>query len=77
MGKKGSLQVQSNRLLVEESAEVKTSAELDHEIECPRCHNIMTSSPNFDRLGYFCEQCDLSNVNKLDRYENCRSQCSI
>ena len=29
-----------------------------HEIECPRCHDIMTLQSEFDRLGYVCEECD-------------------
>jgi hypothetical protein len=29
---------------------------IEHEIECPRCHDIMTLQ--FDRLGYVCEECD-------------------
>jgi hypothetical protein len=35
--------------------------EIEHEIECPRCHDIMTlSSSEFDKLGYFCEECSFS-----------------
>jgi len=29
-----------------------------HEIECPRCHDIMTLHSEFDRLSYICEECD-------------------
>ena len=60
MRKKGPLQVQSNQLRVEEVAEVRTSTELDHEIECPRCYDIMTLSSDFDKLYYFCQECNLS-----------------
>ena len=60
MRKKGPLQVQSNQLRVEEVAEVRTSAELDHEIECPRCYGIMTISSDFGKLYYFCQECNLS-----------------
>jgi hypothetical protein len=31
---------------------------VEHEIECPRCHDIMTLQSEFDRLGYACEECD-------------------
>jgi hypothetical protein len=31
---------------------------VEHEIECPRCHDIMTLHSEFDRLGYVCEECD-------------------
>jgi Zn finger protein HypA/HybF involved in hydrogenase expression len=34
--------------------------ELEHEIECPRCHDIMTLSAEFDSLYYICEGCDFS-----------------
>ena len=32
--------------------------DLEQEIECPRCHNIMTLSSQFDRLCYLCKECD-------------------
>jgi hypothetical protein len=32
--------------------------ELQHDIECPRCYDIMTLNSDFDGLYYFCEQCD-------------------
>lgn len=31
---------------------------VEHEIECPRCHDIMTLQSEFDRLGYACQECD-------------------
>ena len=31
---------------------------VEHEIECPRCHDIMTLQSEFGRLGYACEECD-------------------
>jgi late competence protein required for DNA uptake (superfamily II DNA/RNA helicase) len=38
--------------------------EIEHEIECPRCHDIMTLSFEFDRLGYFCDECSFSLQNQ-------------
>jgi ribosomal protein S27AE len=32
----------------------------EHEIECPRCNDIMALSSDFDRLCYLCQECDLS-----------------
>ncbi len=32
---------------------------LENEIECPRCHDIMTLCSDFDFLYYECEECDL------------------
>jgi acetyl-CoA carboxylase beta subunit len=29
----------------------------EHEIECPRCHDVMSFQSEFDRTFYFCEQC--------------------
>ena len=37
---------------------------MEQEIECPRCHDIMTLSSSFDRLGYICQECDLILVMK-------------
>jgi hypothetical protein len=31
---------------------------IEQEIECPRCHDVMTLHSEFDRLGYLCEECD-------------------
>ena len=34
--------------------------EIEEEIECPRCYDIMVLSYDFDKLYYFCEECNLS-----------------
>jgi formamidopyrimidine-DNA glycosylase len=34
--------------------------EIENEIECPRCHDIITLSSEFDRLCYFCDECSFS-----------------
>jgi hypothetical protein len=31
---------------------------LEHEIECPRCHDSMMLCSDFDTLFYVCEECD-------------------
>jgi DNA-directed RNA polymerase subunit RPC12/RpoP len=33
---------------------------IEQEIECPRCHDIMALSYDFDRLSYVCQECNLS-----------------
>jgi hypothetical protein len=33
---------------------------IEQEIECTRYHDVMTLHSEFDRLGYLCEECDLS-----------------
>ncbi len=33
---------------------------MQQEIECPRCYDIMTLSSDFDKLLYFCQECELS-----------------
>jgi C4-type Zn-finger protein len=38
----------------------KKVTNIEQEIECPRCHDVMTLHSEFDRLGYFCEECDFS-----------------
>ena len=40
---------------------------IEQEIECPRCYDIMTLSSEFDRLGYFCEVCSFS-ISKVSSY---------
>jgi hypothetical protein len=37
---------------------------VEQEIECPRCYDIMTLTSDFDKLGYFCQECDLLLVMK-------------
>lgn len=37
----------------------QTLKNMEQEIECPRCYDIMTLSSNFDKLGYTCQECDL------------------
>ena len=34
-----------------------SNLDLEQEIDCPRCHDIMTLSSQFDRLCYLCEEC--------------------
>jgi hypothetical protein len=31
---------------------------LEHEIECPRCHDSMVLCSDFDNLYYVCDECD-------------------
>ena len=33
---------------------------IEQEIECPRCHDVMTLHSKFDRLGYYCEEWSFS-----------------
>jgi hypothetical protein len=33
---------------------------MQQEIECPRCSDVMTLSSDFDKLLYFCQECELS-----------------
>ena len=33
---------------------------MQQEIECPRCSDVMTLSSDFDMLLYFCQECELS-----------------
>jgi hypothetical protein len=40
--------------------EREPATEIEIEIDCPRCYDIMTLSNDFDRLYYFCEECNLS-----------------
>ena len=39
----------------EEPVSKEQDLSIEQEIECPRCHDVMTLCSEFDRLGYFCE----------------------
>ena len=40
----------------------KVDISIEQEIECPRCHDVMTLHSEFDSLGYLCEVCDSLHV---------------
>jgi len=42
---------------VPEQKEEPVLSELDMEMECPRCHEIMELQSSFDRLVYSCGSC--------------------
>jgi uncharacterized protein (DUF983 family) len=52
---------QALKILVESSVpepkEEPMLAELDMEMECPRCHEFMELHSSFDKLMYSCETC--------------------
>jgi hypothetical protein len=33
---------------------------IEQEIECPRCNDIMALSSDFDKMSYYCQECNLS-----------------
>ena len=43
--------------IVPKQKEKPVLSELDMEIECPRCNEIMELQSSFDRLMYSCESC--------------------
>ena len=42
---------------VPELKEEEMPTELELEMECPRCHEIMDLQSSFDKLVYSCENC--------------------
>jgi hypothetical protein len=44
--------------------EHNTTNDIEQEIECPRCNDVMALSSDFDGLLYFCQECGLSLVMK-------------
>jgi hypothetical protein len=44
--------------------EEQTTKEIEQEIECPRCYDIIVLSSEFDKLLYFCQECSFSLVMK-------------
>ena len=58
-------QVDSNLLqhekeIEDNKGEKKMLQDLEQEIECPRCYDIMSLLSNFNGLCYFCQECNLS-----------------
>ena len=44
---------------VAQEEEIRQQAQfIDHEIECPRCHDFMELYSDFDSLYYACKECD-------------------
>lgn len=46
-------------MLEKKSQPISITDNLENEIECPRCHEIMTLCSDFDFLYYKCEECNL------------------
>jgi len=44
----------------EDKEEKMIQDNMEEEIECPRCYDIMALSSDFDRLCYHCQECSLS-----------------
>jgi hypothetical protein len=44
--------------ILPEQKEESVITELDNEIECPRCNDIMELCSSFDELVYACESCN-------------------
>jgi cytochrome c-type biogenesis protein CcmH/NrfF len=54
----------NDNLEKEEENDDKLMKNIEQEIECPRCNDIMTLTSDFDKLGYVCQECDLLLVMK-------------
>jgi hypothetical protein len=48
----------------EERNDTKVAKDIEQEIECSRCYDVMTLSSNFDNIGYVCNECDFLLVMK-------------
>jgi len=53
-----SLQVYERQDNVKENHKNDVKTELQFEIECPRCSDVMELCSGFDNLYYYCELCD-------------------
>jgi hypothetical protein len=51
-------------LSLQNAEQGQTVENLQQEMECPRCFDIMTLYSDFDKLLYFCQECQLSLVMK-------------
>jgi hypothetical protein len=47
-------------LVLQQLLQTEREPDMETEIDCPRCYDIMTLSYDFDKLYYFCEECKLS-----------------
>jgi late competence protein required for DNA uptake (superfamily II DNA/RNA helicase) len=45
------------KLRTKEKSEEPVITELDNEIECPRCNDVMELHSSFDKLVYTCDSC--------------------
>ncbi len=61
----------------EEENDDQVLKNVEQEIECPRCYDIMTLSSDFDKLLYICQECDLSLVMKIVRALSSDSSLSL
>jgi transcription elongation factor Elf1 len=43
----------------QQTLQTQREHEIETEIECPRCYDVMVLSCDFDKLYYFCEECNL------------------
>ena len=51
----------SKELLLQQQTEKElTIPDIEQEIECPRCNDVMALCSDFDRLCYVCQECNLS-----------------
>ena len=41
----------------QQTLQTQREYEIETEIDCPRCYDIMVLSYDFDKLYYFCEEC--------------------
>jgi hypothetical protein len=57
IGRKDPFLVMGNELRLQQQTKI---SDIETEIECPRCYDVMTLSSDFDKLYYFCEECNLS-----------------
>jgi hypothetical protein len=49
-----------NELLLQQQTEKESARpDIEQEIECPRCYDMMVLSSDFDKLCYFCQECNL------------------
>jgi hypothetical protein len=47
-------------VLQQQPLQTEREPDMETEIDCTRCYDIMTLSYDFDKLYYFCEECNLS-----------------
>ena len=54
----GQMLVSESQIRNEVIQEKPVREDIENEIECPRCYDMMTLCSDFDNLYYLCENCE-------------------
>ena len=58
LDRNGQMLVSESQIRNEVIQEKPVREDIENEIECPRCYDMMTLCSDFDNLYYLCENCE-------------------